>query len=183
MKEVVKHPMRWLALNPGDWADVYYRGTIEEKAAVLDDIVETLLKNQEPKILYNKIIVARSHDYYNDLIARRKKRSEQGSEIYKKQNKELKELKETLGISKAPSLFDDVKTAEQPTREQALQFAESIGAILANDWYDWCVENNWHDKSQKPINNWKRALRAYEERKNPDFKPPPETAQQQEDNQ
>ncbi|MDR2593908.1 MAG: hypothetical protein LBC87_03975 [Fibromonadaceae bacterium] len=182
MKEITKHPMRWLALNPGDWADVYYRGTIEEKAAVLDDIVETLLKNQEPKILHNKIIVARSHDYYNDLISKRKKRSEQGAEIFKKQKTELNKLKETLGIAPAPSLFDDVKPREQPSREEALQFAESIGATFGNEWYDWCVENNWIDKSNRPINNWKRALRAYEEKMNPDFTPP-ETAQQQENEQ
>jgi len=180
MKEIVKHPLRWLCVQPGDYADIRYKGTVEEKAAMLDDFVDMFLKNQEPKILENKIILARSHAFWDNRVTAKAKKSQQGKEIFQKQKAELKELKATLGISTTPTIFDNVKTAEKPTREEAIRFAESIGATLANEWYDWSISNNWCDKYNKPIRNWKRAFRAYEETHNPDFKMP-ETAQQQED--
>jgi len=180
MTEITKHPMRWMCVDPGDWADIYYKGTIEEKANMLDDFVEMLLRNRDPKILENKIILARSHDFWNKKVTERKNRSQKGSEIFKKQNAELKELKLKFGISEKPTTLFDTANLERPTREQAIQFAETIGATLANEWFDWSVGNNWCDKDNKPIRNWKRALRAYEERNNPDFKPP-ETAQQEEE--
>jgi len=182
MTELVKHPMRWLCVHPGDYADVRYKGTIEEKAAVLDDFVDMFLKNQEPQILYNKIILARSHAFWDNKVTARKNLSKKGAEIFQKQNAELKELKAKLGSSEKPTTLFDTANLERPTREQAIQFAETIGATLANEWFDWSVGNNWCDKGNRPIRNWKRALRAYEETNNPDFKPP-ETAQQEENEQ
>ncbi|MCL1955750.1 MAG: hypothetical protein FWF63_00375 [Fibromonadales bacterium] len=184
MNEINKHPMRWMCVDPGDWADIYYKGTIQEKASMLDDFVEMLLKNKEPQILENKIILAKSHSYWDKRVTEKKEYAKKRKAMFQELKAENKELKSTSGISeKQQTLFDDVKNAERPTREEAISFAESIGATLANDWYDWSENNNWCDKYQKPIRNWKRAFVAYEKTNNPDFNPPQETAQQQENEQ
>jgi len=181
MKEIIKHPFRWIAVHPGDYADLRYNGTAEEKVAAFDEMVDMTIKLIEPKFPQNIIVLARSHAMWNEKVNRNKEFAKKKREDVKEIKEENKKLRAITGQSEPPNLFN-APTGERPTREEVLRFAESIGAICANAWYDWTINNNWCDGSNQPIRNWKAAFRSYEKTHNPDFNPP-ETAQQQEDAQ
>jgi len=184
MKEIKKHPLKWLATYPGDYVDLRYNGTADEKAAVLDEMVDMIIKMIEPKFPENIITLARSHAMWDKKLTEKTERSREGKIKFKEQRERIKELETTLGIGKdgTPALpLDAPKKGEYPSLEEALAFAATIGAEHAEEWYYVSSNNGWRDKYGKEIRNWQAAMRGFERKYDPDFTP--KTEQQQENEQ
>lgn len=168
MKEPKKHPLKWLAVYPGDYVDLRYNGTAEMKAAVLDEMVDMIVKMEEPKFAENMIALARSHEMYDGFMSRLLE-----GEATRGARKTVKEMKRAMG----QDLFT-VAEREMPTLEQAEEFGRSMNAEYAKEWHEWASRNNWVDRHGKRIRDWKSAFIKWEIIRNKNYKPP-ETAKEE----
>jgi len=172
MKEIHKHPLKWLYFEHGEYAELIYTQTLEELGRILTDLVEMCLKkSHEPAYPINDRTLAHSYAMWDEHVNKGRRNSAEGKAAYRKLKDENKALKgEGGGEGKPEPEMFRLETNEYPTREEAAAYAASFGGKLGGEYHDWSTEHNWIDKNGKKIYNWKRACLAYENNHNPDFK-------------
>jgi len=177
MKEITKHPVKWLALYPGEYAELIYSKPFDELGRILFDMIEMCLKDKEPEYPINDRTMARSHVMWDAYVTKGKRISNIGKDKYQKQKDKIKELETSIGIG-----TEEVKGKKaRPTLEEVKAYFAEFGLEHAEECYNITVANDWHDQNGQPIRNWKAALKALDRNFNPELYNTPETAQQQED--
>jgi len=169
MKEPITHPLKWLRIVPGYYSKLRHLGTTEEKAAVFDELLDCVLEDKKPTIAVNILNMEKSHQAWGDHLEKKEKRSAEMKKKWAETRAELAALKGG-GNKSEPEIFK-LKGKEHPGIEEVTQFAGSIGAEHGAEWLQWTIDNEWRDSWGKPINNWKRALIAFEKKHNPNFEP------------
>jgi hypothetical protein len=102
-----------LAFHHGLYAEVRHKGSDEELAKLFKDMIDSMLEDREPEIPLNQRNLAKSHILCSNYLEKKKKKSAEMKELWKKTKAENKALKEKHG----ENLFDTEKSA-RPSREE-----------------------------------------------------------------
>jgi hypothetical protein len=170
MTEVTKHPLKWLAVFGGGYAELRYKGNVNEKAAVFDELIDIMLIEKVPACDVNKLNLARSHVLWSDYLAKKKKKEKDTAEARKQHWKKIKEDNAAIRDEYGGDVFESEKY-ERPERGEVIEYGRKLGLELAEQWLDWTIAHDWKDTAGKSIRYWKLACKTYEKEHNPNFNP------------